>query len=376
MTTRARWLIAALAFLLPAVSLAAETASPAFDVEFKKVFAKWDLDKNGTLSAAEIDKAVGDPSVKGPEAAVIVALRRASRSKKFTMPPITQATAAEFAVPGKEKDRPDLNAYYTSALKKIQAANHDLFPKGAPNLESLHQGKLGDCFCLAPLGATICRNPQDVVKMIQKESNGSYVVHLGKHDIHVPALTDAEIAITASTGADGVWVNVYEKAIALYRLEKAKASGQTNSTAFELLGKGGSAGSTVELVTGHAIERFSCKFAKEKISEKEKHAKLDEFRSKLAAAFESKRLVTTGTGASTATTPPGITSNHAYAIIGYDAKSDQLTVWNPHGNNFTPKGNAGLQNGYATKDGRFHVPTAEFVQIFAGVAIETAHAAK
>ncbi|QEL20853.1 C2 family cysteine protease [Limnoglobus roseus] len=368
----ARSVALALGFLVPSLTLAvdAPAAPPTFAEQVKGSFARWDRDHDGTLSREEIDHAVSDPKVKGPEAAAVVALKRAMRSKTAKLPPLTQDATTQFAAAKPAKDQPDLNAMYASALTKITKANRELFAKGTPNLDDLNQGKLGDCFCLAPLGSMVCRDPKDVVKMIRQQKDGSFLVKLGTKDIAVPAPTDAELALTASAGADGLWVNVYEKAIGLVRLEKAKSEGTEKASLIDLLGKGGSAGTMIEVVTGHAIVRFSCKYAKEAATtEKEREAKLVELRKLLTETFAASRLVTCGTA--TGVTTPGVNGNHAYAVTGYDAKTDEIGLWNPHGQNFTPKGTPGLEHGYPTKDGRFRVPLAQFVRTFAGVAFET-----
>ena len=68
----ARRLLAVALLLAPAVALAADPARPSFSDRAKESFAKWDADKNGTLTREEIDRAVSDPGVKGADAAAIV----------------------------------------------------------------------------------------------------------------------------------------------------------------------------------------------------------------------------------------------------------------------------------------------------------------
>lgn len=342
--------------------------SPTFADQVRASFARWDRDGDGKLSRVEIDHAVSDPRVTGPEAAAVVALKRAMRSKTAKLPPLTAEATTQFAAAKPAKDQPDLNAMYSSALTKIKAANRELFAKGTPTLDDLNQGKLGDCFCLAPLGAMVCRDPKDVVKMIRRQKDGSYLVRLGTADVAVPAVTDAEYCLTASAGRDGLWVNVYEKAVGLQRVAKAKADGTADPSLIDLLGKGGSAGSMIEVVTGHPIVRFSCKSVKDAAGEKEKEAKLGELRKLLTDTFTASRLVTCGTA--TGVTTPNVNGNHAYAVTGYDVTADEIAVWNPHGQNFTPKGTPGFEAGYPTKDGKFRLPLKDFVRIFAGVAFE------
>jgi hypothetical protein len=72
------------------------------------------------------------------------------------------------------------------------------------------------------------------------------------------------------------------------------------------------------------------------------------------------------------TYPPGIVSDHAYAILGYDADRQRVAVMNPWGNHFEPKGPPGLANGYFTRHGTFLLPLSEFVQIFEAVYYQTA----
>ncbi len=53
--------------------------------------------------------------------------------------------------------------------------------------------------------------------------------------------------------------------------------------------------------------------------------------------------------------------NHAYAVLDFDEKTDALTLWNPHGTNFTPKDSPGKTAGYPRKDGIFAIPLTDFV---------------
>ena len=54
---------------------------------------------------------------------------------------------------------PDLNGLYASSVARIGKARRELFGDGPPDLNAVHQGKTGDCFCLAPLGALVSRDP-------------------------------------------------------------------------------------------------------------------------------------------------------------------------------------------------------------------------
>jgi len=374
-----RSLVAWLSFLSYTALLVAADASPTFTDVVNKNFAQWDKNSDGELSLEEINKAVIDPHVKGHEAAAVAALRRFARNTKAAPP--AKLTKDEIAKRSGQKvdstddeqakDKGTPNSYYHSAEARIAKINRELFPKGKPTLDAVNQGKLGDCFCLAPLGAMCFRNPDDIVHRIHKKPDGTFDVKIGKETFNVPAPTDAEIALSGSTDNDGIWVNVYEKAVGAMRM-KALPEKERPITSLDLITKGGSAGTMMSALTGHSIERFTLTMFKmdAKASDQERETKLKELRHKLEKAFEEKKLVTTGTNKTPSPKPADINGNHAYAIIGYDAKTDHIKVWNPHGQNFTPKGKPGLEHGYPTKDGQFEMPLPEFVRVFSGLAFE------
>jgi hypothetical protein len=69
--------------------------------------------------------------------------------------------------------------------------------------------------------------------------------------------------------------------------------------------------------------------------------------------------------------PPGIGYPHDYAILDYHAETDSVTLWNPQGSNFEPKGAPGLTNGYSMLNGQLRIPSHDFTLIFGAMFIET-----
>lgn len=356
--------------LAVAVSAAAADPTGGFPAVVKKHFAAWDKDGNGELSLAEINRLVTDPAVKGPEAAAVVALRRAAVASKAKPGPFT----ADGLQASAKADTSDLAKSYATALKRIESANRELFAKGVPTFSELRQGKLGDCFCLAPLGSMVNRDPAEVAKMICRRPDGSHVVTFGNRKVTVPPPTDAELALTSSTGPDGVWVNVYEKAIAEAR-NAAKPADQKAATVVDAITRGGSAGIALQAITGHKIVRFGCKQVRDAVTPAEREAKLKELRGLLTKAGEEKRLMTCGT-AGGGPKVKGLYGNHAYAVLGYDPTADEILLWDPHGGQFTPQGPAGLENGFPIQHGKLRMPLPAFCDVFAGLAFETAEAAE
>ena len=252
-------------------------------------------------------------------------------------------------------------------MKRItNASNRTLFPKGLPELETIRQGKLGNCFCLAPLGALVHRDPSKAAAIYAVQSDGTYQIRLGKKTVAVAPPTDAEIALGAANEGGGIWVNLYEKAVGAARNEDRPAEQRVDSP-YDAE-RGGSAGTMLAYITGHEIVRFSFKFAKEAATTADDFkAKLTDLRRQLTDAVQQRRLMTCGT---IKPTTPGLTPNHAYAVLGYEAAGDCVRLWNPHGENFEPKGAAGPDSGYSTTNGVFQIPLEQFVRQFSGMAFE------
>lgn len=358
---------------LPLLARETEVARPKAREEFLAVvearFASWDANGDGEISKAEIDEKVSDERVKGNEASAIAALKRATRSKSFKLPPLTKQAIVDLASSPPKKDVPNLPVMFSGGSKRIDSVKRVLFASGKPRLETIHQGHLGNCFSLAPLGAIAASRPGYITsEMIRELPGGKFEVKLGKETFRVTAPTDAELAMTATTESDGIWVNVYEKAAAQARYDMKPEDERQGSSALDVLSRGGSAGTMLAYITGHEMVRFSCKFAKDqKTSPEEFEKQLTALRAALTNAVKEQRLMTCGT---TSTKIPGITPNHAYAVLGYDAATDLIRCWNPHGDTTTIKGEPSPANGYPLKDGVFEMPLPVFVKEFAGLAFE------
>jgi hypothetical protein len=356
--------------LLLALSLratAAEEASPFLQVVAGQ-FARWDTNHDGVLSSNELDAAIADSGTTNQNAAALAALKRASRRAK-TAKPLPSLTLENIRALTAERD-PDFSRMFREGLDRINTAtNRALFADGLPRLETIHQGKLGNCFCLAPLGAMVHRDPRQVAGMFSAQTNGDYCVKLGSQSVQITPPTDAEIAMTSSNERQGIWVNIYEKAVGQARNDQ-RPPGERLDSPLDALARGGSAGTMLAFITGHEITRFSFKFAKnDSVAGTEFTNKLEDLRGQLSAATMQNRLMTCGT---LKTTTPGLTPNHAYAVFRYDTNTDSVELWNPHGQSSKIRGTPGLANGYPTTNGVFWIPTPEFVRQFSGMAFEVA----
>jgi len=358
-------------------------SSPPLQVALS-AFASWDADLDGTLTPAELDTAIASPATQGENAAAAVALLRISRIKSQTVKDFTRSSLSELAPSLRFEDprdaeettaqavpdpRSNFERYYAAALKKITTSPRALFT-GPPSLENFRQGRLGTCFSLAPLTALTYADPEAVPRLFTVSTDdGAVTVTFGQDNtVTVAPLTDGEIALGTDTGGNGLWAATYEKAVGELRRTSANT---TNSTPYAVATRGGSAGTMLSVLTGRAIERFSCKawLPAANTPEPELAKKLDELRALLRVATAEKRLMTAGTSNKTRKVP-SLSQNHAYAVLGYDATTDLITIRDPHGQNFAPKDEPGLEHGYLVRAGIFQVPVPEAVYLLSGFAFQ------
>ncbi len=370
-------LVFALGLSTPAIaaddSTANASAAESFVSALNASFGTWDRDHDGTLAELEIDTALADPKITGDGAAALAVVKRLARSKNWSAIPRTAEGLSQLATAGKKSAGPDLAGMFAHGQKHIASTRRELFVEGAPGLECLRQGEMGNCFSLAPLGSMLQRDAAQVKAMFKQNADGTFDVKIGKREVRVAAPTDAEIALSSSNESTGLWSNVYEKAAGVARNE-LRAEKDRATTPLDAIARGGSAGTMLAFITGNEMERFTLKWAKDaKTKPEESESKLGELRSKLIAAFAEHRCVTTGT---LQPLLPGLRGGHAYGVIGYQASTDEIRVWDPHGDSFQPKGAPGPETGFPRKDGICDLPLTVFVKQFSGLAFELLNAAQ
>ncbi len=153
-------------------------------------FAEWDTNHDGVLSADEIDALIVDPKITGNTAAVVAVLKDVQRNKKrWHIDSYTADALQTYSQKGDSSDSnvPRFGHMYYSFLEHINKPNRELFVDGPPSLSTCHQGRLGDCYFLAPLGAAVNRDGKAVANLIVPNTDGSYEVNFGfGHHMHVP----------------------------------------------------------------------------------------------------------------------------------------------------------------------------------------------
>jgi hypothetical protein len=252
-----------------------------------------------------------------------------------------------------------------ATLKQLETIERELFLPTDPDLSSFHQGRLGDCYLLCTIAAQVHRRPQAIRDMIHPEVTGGFQVVFGNgQKIPVAPLTDTELLLGAKLGSrHGSWLAILEKAYGIVRERDIAKKDKKSDKAAELVPvstlNGGNPGSIISLLTGQ--QAASLKLGKT--------VRVEEVHDLLVDRTKKRRLICLTVQVDKP--PPGIGNHHAYALLDYDVKLREATIFNPWGNTFTPKGAPGPANGYPTKLGQFTVPLDEFQEIFARVVYET-----
>jgi hypothetical protein len=325
-------------------------------------FSAWDTNGDGTLDKSELARAVQDTFVTDDAAAAAGALKTAMGAKKAPkFPPFTR----EYF-----QSNDETLTYLTTAFRRAESrirgsSGKQLFDSAGISLTTCKQGGLGDCYLVAATGAVITRDPNLITKMIQwqPEKSQYQVSYPDGFVAVVPALTPSELALGGAGSRDGLWLRVLEKAWGVRKIRSSTKYAATEEPT-DVMGHGGSPKTALEAMTGHVAKSYRLRGYP-----KGPYVKVADLRQALVTAFQAHRLAVAGTRKDIKV--PGINGNHAYAVIGYDAATDQVEVWNPHVNKFKPKGDPGLTTGYTTSSGRFSMPLADFHAVFGSIAIET-----
>lgn len=315
-----------------------------FETIVNRNFDNWDTNHSGKLDATEINTNIQDPSIKGEDAAALSAIKVYMRSLerlnqgpvKFSLDslsPFTDDTNHTLSLAGLK-----LISLFSKCATQIDNKSIRLFTNGTPHLESIVQGKTGDCYFLATVGGMAYHSPSRLKDMIMWLPNGSYLVKFPGHNpIPVPAPTDCEIACYDDNGGDGLWFNVLQKAYALFKNRTAN-----KEEALDSIIRGGSGARMIMFLTGNACIRYP-------LATTDPNA----LRRYIQDALTDERLVNTGT------------TGHCLTVLSYNPSDDTITIWNPWGSSGFYKTAQQKMN-----HGIFTMPFTDFTRCFISIAIE------
>lgn len=362
--------------VLPLPSIQADD-QPSFVHVVQQHYSHWTNGGSRPLSAELVSSLVTSPKIHGAEAAALASIHCYQRKSGQQAKPATlqYLTETRMEDPSLRRDQAASGANFSlnfqGFLNHIQSAPRKVLTAENISLDGISQGHLGDCYYLAGIGAAVHQDPSRIRRLLHPQDDGACDVHFpdGRR-VHVPPLTDAQLALGSSAGKQGTWLNVLEVAGGIVEEQTRK---ERNASPLDLLGEGGDSIFTIQLLTAHRA-------AKELIRPHVKGSRpapADHDVPRIAAQVEQqirdglarKHLICCGVGEWSV--PPGMGKWHQYAILGCDR--GMVHIWNPWGSHyhFEPKGTPGLQHGYVTQHGRFYMPIQDFVRVYGAVNVET-----
>lgn len=361
----ARLIAPSIIFILFPVSLIpAQVTRQKFAAVVESNFKSWDSNHDGALSHTEVETLIRSHKVKGDAAAAVAALHVWFRNNS-SHPPVSLAFIIN-SKDGQDERRDQtqkeshIQGNFASFSKHLSQVPRQIFTTSTPSVIGMSQGNLGDCYFVSPIGAFVHRDPTAIKHLVRTSADGSAEIDFGDgRHAKVSPMTDALICLGSTAHQQGLWLNVLEEGYG--EIKKNKGPTTESAAAIDKISKGGDPGATITLLTGHKTQSLSLKKTP---PEKTQQA--------LLAARSARRLICAATSKGTEhPLPPGIPGNHAYAIL--DFNGSHLTIWNPWGNHFEPKGGGapGIQHGYKVENGVFTVPMTDFTRIFSEVHIET-----
>ncbi len=345
---------------VPAV--AAEPPATDFATRSQQLFPTLDRDGDGYLGDADIAAAVTDASITGLDAAVVGVLNHMTGELEELSDDewfdedsgITLADLQTFATSGSlpEDLESQVNARFYHYQNRANNSASTLYgPGGAPTLQGVQQGSIGDCYFLAAVGSVVATDPSAIQNMIADNGDNTFTVTFpGRDPVTVTGPTDAELAQYVHGGSDGIWSSVLEKAF-----------GTIHDSDSLIPHEGGDGGGRIsygiEILTG----------SDDTNSDTFMFTSDDTTRERLTAAFDEGRIVTTSTAKSLFSdeTGLGLPRSHAYSVIGWDAATDTVTIRNPWGS-----GERTDDQADGVDDGVFTMTIDEFTSDFEDIAYE------
>jgi len=336
-------------------------------------FAQWDLNHDGRLTREEIELDMQNPRFTGDAAAALASLKIGA-TKSNHLPETRSFSTADIdaierTLEAGQKLDANFIGYFAAGRKKLEETPRELFAQGTPRLTAIRQMFTSDCYFLSAAGAVAQTNPLALVRLITPNRDGSYTVQFaGQPPVRILRPTDTEIA-TYTTAKDGIWLNVLQKAYAVLRIRMEPKEPATREALDSVGFRTGSTG-VVELLTGHPSRAIRLGGESEQPGSTHAGAPtitpagappsarmLAQVRAALQVAFRDRRAVLASK------------THHAYAITGYDAATDQVTVHNPynHGGLETLAEGSKVPR---TEDGFFTISTAQLVTYFFNVRFE------
>ncbi|MGA7197787.1 C2 family cysteine protease [Roseiarcus sp.] len=205
-------------------------------------------------------------------------------------------------------------------------------PSGAPTIQDVNQGYLGDCYFVSSLGEVALQDPSAIENMISSNGNGTYSVRFfvnGQPDYvtvnsQLPVMTGYQWAngsrLEFANGKTDDWVGLVEKAYAQLNAQTAAPHGMELNTASDsYAGIAAGNGFALTLVTDQPETATS-------LYSSESTSALGSILQNLASSFSAGEEVLMSTPGNSS---GNLVGDHMYMVTGVNATTGALTIHNP-----------------------------------------------
>ncbi|MDP3506370.1 MAG: C2 family cysteine protease [Candidatus Melainabacteria bacterium] len=267
----------------------------------------------------------------------------AGRDEKLSQTELTAAVPSSLSV------LEEVNKEAKKAEQRLSTSSSYLFgQKGTaePSYQDIKQGTAFDCYLLAGMASLAAQNPQSIKNMIKETGQNAFAVsfrELKGREISVAKPSDTEKAMYADT-SKGQWPLIVE-------LAYGKLRGERNGS------QSIAPGENIDFGQGVVAARL---LSGEKAFDTPlKNRSKEDLSAELSFSTSHKLPVILSTA-----NPPrdsGLRGFHAYAVLGFDSKTNTVKVMDPYRNLVIPQ----RDNADGQEDGIFEMTVEELKKNFA-----------
>ena len=240
-------------------------------------------------------------------------------------------------------------------------SNLPLFSNGAPSINDISQGNLGDCYLVCGLAEVALQDPGAIEQMIQQNGNGTYAVRFYVNGKAEWVTVDSTLAVTSNSYATPIfnnsyvsypqnqWVNLIEKAYA--ELSAGSPANQNSDgwagNSFTSIGDGGWPDISIAQITGASQLSYvfggatdnnwgvatSATTAPQNFNFSGAVDTDGAAFNAIVAAFNAHEdvVLNSHTFSFSSNYYVDLMASHAFAMIGYDASNQTIELQNPWG---------------------------------------------
>lgn len=239
-----------------------------------------------------------------------------------------------------------MNATEQIASAHSEAGRISLYGSiGKPDSADIKQGAVNDCYFLSTVETLLNKDPKLISNMISENKDGSYTVKFANGQSEKVHLTDGAIAEFSLAKNNGAWLAILGMAEAQVRESSNPIKNDTPL------------GNTIDLGYQTQAMTLFTGISYEAVKSKGADWNSGTMTQILNSAFASKQ-------------PVGVSSSdHALGILGWDPKTQEVTIKNPWGTTgkYTPETGSPTQF-VMEKNGVFKISLSQMLQMFRQVS--------